>query len=248
MHSVCTNKCDYDNLCRYPHRCVIIKHQQFCDTRQIADERSQSICFLNKQCNNNEQCRNFKCINPCEWDYSPCGPNANCYVDYHQPICKCPSGYEGNAYYSGCKEISYYNRGTEKKSCDWDSQCPTYEQCIQNKCESACKNIECGDGKICYTENHVHHCDCLPGYELTNDGECIIKSRSFVKTKKSSVCFKNEDCKDDEECAQNKCVPSCERAPGCGLDNTRCNAADHAHTCECLSGFSGDPYSIDGCH
>ncbi|KAK0082174.1 hypothetical protein PV326_007306, partial [Microctonus aethiopoides] len=122
---------------------------------------------------------------------------------------------------------------TGKEFCNTNSQCPDYEQCINNKCDSACKNIKCGDNTNCYTANHVAQCECLPGYEFTNDGR---------------VCFKNEDCKDDEECAQNKCVPSCERAPGCGLDNTRCNAANHAHTCECLSGFYGNPYSIDGCY
>ncbi|KAK0161335.1 hypothetical protein PV327_009816 [Microctonus hyperodae] len=255
-NSVCTRECENKYLCPYPSKCFIYNHKRYCDTRPVAVNYinivapRQSYCNENLKCDNNKICFLFDCIDPCQW-HSPCGRNANCRVNNHKRICECPSGYEGNAYTSGCEKKSsdLAVSDIEKKFCFWDAECPNYEKCIGSRCDSACKNVECGDNTVCYTANHVYVCDCINDdyvHDPSGTG-CVKKTDINVAPKqntlqKSGVCFKNDDCKDDERCVGNKCVLSCTQAPSCGFENTDCIAANHNHTCVCLSGFYGDPY------
>lgn len=48
-------------------------------------------CKSNSECAGSEACINALCINPCN-----CGPNAECRVVNHYPICYCQPGYSGN--------------------------------------------------------------------------------------------------------------------------------------------------------
>ena len=54
-------------------------------------------------------------------------------------------------------------------------------------------------------------------------------------------CYTSSDCAQYHTCINNKCVDPC---PGkCGL-NAECLAAQHRAMCQCLDGFTGNPYSF----
>lgn len=48
-------------------------------------------CTADTQCPNDRACINGICIKPCD-----CGPNAECHIKSHKPVCSCIPGYEGN--------------------------------------------------------------------------------------------------------------------------------------------------------
>lgn len=52
-------------------------------------------CVNDDDCLPKHSCHNQKCINPCTLD-SICGRGSFCHVENHQPICRCPTGYEGH--------------------------------------------------------------------------------------------------------------------------------------------------------
>jgi len=55
-------------------------------------------CTTDRDCPLNKACLQEKCNSPCP---GVCGPNANCFVQNHKPICNCLPGYTGNPY-RGC--------------------------------------------------------------------------------------------------------------------------------------------------
>lgn len=52
-------------------------------------------CVLNSDCSRDKACLRSKCVNPCTVEV--CAQNAICEVVSHIPMCRCPSGFEGNA-------------------------------------------------------------------------------------------------------------------------------------------------------
>lgn len=52
-------------------------------------------CYNDNDCTYDKACRNEMCVNPCRVS-NTCASNAFCSVTNHQPICRCPLGYEGN--------------------------------------------------------------------------------------------------------------------------------------------------------
>lgn len=52
-------------------------------------------CYSDDECSYDKRCKNEQCVNPCVAD-KPCAVGAFCSVTKHQPVCRCPAGYEGN--------------------------------------------------------------------------------------------------------------------------------------------------------
>lgn len=52
-------------------------------------------CVLNSDCPYNKACIRSKCMDPCP---GTCGPNAQCQVVNHLPLCTCSSGYTGDPF------------------------------------------------------------------------------------------------------------------------------------------------------
>lgn len=109
------------------------------------------ICHYNEDCPPNQQCDrlNRRCINPCLED--SCGENANCIAENHGFKCECPPGYFGNAYID-CDIV---------QGCRSNSECNTYDACVNGKCSSPCK---CGSNALCDVTNHKAKCKCPQGY------------------------------------------------------------------------------------
>jgi hypothetical protein len=86
--------------------------------------------------------------NPCV--PSPCGPNSICKEMGDIPSCTCMSNYIGNP--PNCRP-----------ECIINSECPTSQACIQQKCRDPCLG-SCGIGALCTVSNHVPICTCPEAY------------------------------------------------------------------------------------
>lgn len=94
-----------------------------------------------------------------------------------------------------------------------------------------CNPSPCGANAVCKERNGAGSCSCLPEYF----GDPYIGCRP--------ECILNTDCDRSKACVNNKCRDPC---PGtCGL-NTDCRVVNHAPSCSCLSGYTGNPLSA--CH
>lgn len=71
-------------------------------------------CISDSDCPATKACYNGICKNPCT-----CGPNAECRIKDHKPICTCKQGYDGNPELE-CRRIG----------CRADSECSTQHTCI----------------------------------------------------------------------------------------------------------------------
>jgi hypothetical protein len=58
-------------------------------------------CVSNSECPSNKACVNEKCVDPC---VGSCGPNADCRVVSHRPMCTCQAGFTGDPF-SGCSRV-----------------------------------------------------------------------------------------------------------------------------------------------
>ena len=94
-----------------------------------------------------------------------------------------------------------------------------------------CNPSPCGANAVCKERNGAGSCTCLPEY--TGDPYAGCRPE----------CVLNTDCDRAKACVRNKCVDPC---PGtCGL-NAECRVVNHAPSCSCLPGYTGNPLS--SCH
>lgn len=89
-----------------------------------------------------------------------------------------------------------------------------------------CNPSPCGANAICKERNGVGSCACLPEYF----GDPYTSCRP--------ECVTNSDCSRDKSCTNNKCRDPC--VGTCGI-NTECRVNNHAPSCTCLPGYSGNP-------
>ena len=91
-----------------------------------------------------------------------------------------------------------------------------------------CRPSPCGINAECRERNGAASCTCLPG--LFGD--------PYVECKPE--CTINPECPVDKACVRQKCVDPC---PGvCGAHST-CSVNNHAPTCRCDPGYTGDPFT-----
>lgn len=91
-----------------------------------------------------------------------------------------------------------------------------------------CQQISCGTNAKCRVSHETAFCSCLPEfYGNPYEGcrpECVIHS----------------DCALNQACVHNKCQDPC---PGtCGF-NAVCYTINHIPSCNCQSGYNGDPFT-----
>lgn len=93
-------------------------------------------CILNTECPRNRACIRNKCQDPCP---GVCGINAICEVNNHVPMCRCPDGMTGNAFF----------------------------ECQQQRIEVAqnpCQPSPCGPNSQCRVQQNTAVCSCLPNF------------------------------------------------------------------------------------
>lgn len=172
-------------------------------------------CLSDGECSNDKACINQKCINPCTSSPGICGINSDCHVQTHRPICVCRSGFTGNAH-SSCYEIG----------CKSDGECPPTEACVNRECTDPCKYTQCGRNAFCKADyNHKARCHCLEGHRGNPLSSC-----------ERPECTKNDDCPYNLACKNERCVDPCNCAPF-----AQCSVQNHAPSCRCPPGYTGDP-------
>lgn len=165
---------------------------------------------------------------------TPCGSNAVCKELNGAGSCSCLPDYQGNPY-EGCRP-----------ECVINSDCPSYQACIQSKCRDPCPGA-CGQNAECTAINHLPSCNCRPGYSGDPFRFCYIPLEDskllcsllliiclipplpalFYKSKLSSSAREPEP--------QNPCQPS-----PCG-PNSQCKELNNQAVCSCLPTYIGSP-------
>lgn len=205
-----------------------------CQPGQVGDPygsgcQPEGSCVSNKDCPKQSVCQNHRCINPCE---DACGKNAICEIINGEPICRCVNRFvpsvEGPQ--NGCV------RGTNY--CLTSADCDD-GNCLDGQCRAVCRSTDdCAQGEKCI--NSVCSVPCVTPSQCQADqtcynGACILGCRS------------SKSCPSDQSCINNRCQNPCSLKENvCGA-NAICNCIDHATSCSCPAGFSGNPTPQQGC-
>jgi len=197
---------------------------------------------------------------PCQ--PSPCGPNSECRRVGDTPSCSCLSNFFGTP--PNCRpecvsnsECSQLHVCTNNRCrdpcpglCGTDAVCrvishsamcycqPGYSGDPYVRCEphiqrepveivQPCNPNPCGTFAECRQQNGVGSCQCLPEYFGNPYEGCRPE------------CVLDSDCPSQLACVNQKCRDPC---PGSCGQNAECFVRNHLPTCNCLSGYVGDPY------
>lgn len=201
--------------------------------------------------------------NPCL--PTPCGPNSQCRVIGTQAVCSCLPNYIGRSpncrpectinsecpgnlacinerckdpcigtcgYYAVCTVLNHSpNCICEAKyTGDPFAGCSPIIEIVEER-RTPCNPSPCGANAVCREQNGAGSCTCLPEYI----GDPYTGCRP--------ECVTNIDCPRDKACLSNKCKDPC--IGTCGI-NAECRVANHAPSCFCLEGYTGNPTAA--CH
>nr|XP_027235383.1 neurogenic locus notch homolog protein 4-like [Penaeus vannamei] len=216
-------------------------------------------CEANSHCSPSRTCINQRCVDPCTASL-PCAVGAECTVIRHRPVCRCPSGFQGNPQIS-CTPIPT----TPKPDCLADRDCPLDKACAGRQCVDPCRLANpCSHLAECTVVGHMPDCTCILGY-VGNGYYCELSTttsttpgpiahfpthttvRPEVATRPQSheveyECTRDFECDDDEMCHNRECEPVCIVSNPCTGDNTACRGINHRPVCQCLPGFVGNPF------
>uniref|UniRef100_A0A0K2TAS5 Putative LOC101893139 [Musca domestica] n=1 Tax=Lepeophtheirus salmonis TaxID=72036 RepID=A0A0K2TAS5_LEPSM len=237
----CQNPCSRRNPCLPSETCLVVDSSPSksvsCSCREgfyvgkngdCIEVDGQPECRSHSDCRYNEQCQSGSCLDACR--IRLCGINAICVAENHESTCACRIRFSGNPEVA-CLPISPLVVEALPPGCRSDSECPTYNQCQNNKCVDPCiVNDPCGKDAFCKVNYHVPLCRCPEGFEGDPSIECK------PPTPLSIGCSADSDCPVVEACLNTKCVDPC----NCG-ENALCRKINHKAVCFCPSGFSGNP-------
>jgi hypothetical protein len=199
---------------------------------------------------------------PCQ--PSPCGPNAQCRVVGDQASCSCLPQMVGNPPYCKPECISNSECSSQLSCINQKCKDPCPNLCGQNadcrvvshtpmcyclagytgdpfgycsevrqeypvEISQPCSPSPCGSNALCREQNGAGACSCLEGYFGNPYEGCRPE------------CVLNSDCPSHLACISNKCQDPC---PGTCGQNAMCQVVNHLPSCTCLSGYTGDPFSI----
>ncbi|VEN60882.1 unnamed protein product, partial [Callosobruchus maculatus] len=229
----CINPCLVKDPCGVNSECFV--HQHHAECRCTSGYRGNPFdrcivigCYANSDCPGDRQCINAQCINPCVYD-NPCSPRAECQVQNHLAMCRCPVGYIGNPYVD-CKP-------EPQPECREDSECPARLACLNNKCQDPCAILEpCQRPAECQVIGSVPVrtmvCICPPGYISSGSGTCTPEPA----VKEIGACISDSDCPSEKACFNSICKNPCNCGP-----NAECRVKNHKPICTCRQGFDGNP-------
>ncbi|CAB0029718.1 unnamed protein product, partial [Trichogramma brassicae] len=150
-------------------------------------------CIEDDECHANQACIGYRCQDAC---IGACGINANCFIEDHHPICRCPDGMEGNPQYR-CSE-------------PYGPPRDTLNPCVPSPC---------GQNTICQVISERAVCSCLPDFqgdpqtgcrqECTMNSDCAT-DQVCLQFKCINPCDLGTVCGGNARC---KCIyhtPTCE--------------------------------------
>lgn len=185
--------------CGYNARCEVINHSPICSCNQgqTGDpfQRCFEIIITETPKRPSDPC------NP-----NPCGPNSICQSNGETPICQCVQGYTGKA--PNCRP-----------ECVINTDCPSDQSCLNNKCVNPCLAGVCGTNAECRVIAHTVSCSCPDRFTGNPFIQCIPQTIS--------------------EEPINPCEPS-----PCG-PNAECVQRNNVGSCKCIPDYFGNPY--EGC-
>ncbi|XP_022245556.1 fibrillin-1-like, partial [Limulus polyphemus] len=266
--------CDPDKVCREDldkvRKCVLIcvyakckpsatcqanSHQAVCvcpegTTGDPSDVCTSlpNVCEDDSDCSENDVCRpteigTLDCFDAC--NFITCGPNAMCKLENSEIICECKPDHKGDPYnlVNGCKPPT-------NDECEQDTDCKHSQDVCKpdnsgiKHCVDACRFASCGANSDCIVIDHIHRCQCKPGFvkDPNNFLACIPQEPDQCKEDNQCPTFQN--CKPNnlgtlkcaEICIDFTCIP-----------NSECIAINHKGQCKCKEGYTGDPNKRDGC-
>lgn len=208
-------------------------------------------CIVSSDCLQIQACINNKCVNPCN---GICGQSSLCSVINHNPVCSCPSNYEGDPFVA-CAPIE----GKDEPI-------------------SPCHPSPCGPNSVCQVKMSRPVCSCQStfiGSPPSCRPECLISQECPI----DQACVGNKcirpcphSCGPNSECAIINHTPFCSCKPGfegdafvgctsipiqpslpedpcnpspCG-NNAICNVVNGVARCNCIPPYVGNPY-VGGC-
>lgn len=229
----CINPCIVKDPCGINAECYVNRNRAEC--RCLSGYRGNPFdrclvvgCTSNSDCPNDRQCINAQCINPCIYD-DPCSSRAECRVQNHMALCRCPPGFIGNPYVGCRKEV--------EPECRIDGDCPSKLACLNNKCQDPCLLLApCHSPSECVVVGSLPVrtmiCVCPEGYISSGSGTCV----PTTGIKEVGACVTDNDCPADKTCVYGVCRNPC----NCG-SNAECRIKDHKPICTCKQGFDGNP-------
>lgn len=198
--------------------------------------------------------------NPCQ--PSPCGPNSECRVTGESPSCSCLLGFVGVP--PNCKPECISNSECRSNlacinqkckdpcpgTCGQNAECRVISHTPNCVCSAGyignpfvlcniqpeqvpqetlnpCNPSPCGSNAVCKERNRAGSCTCLPDY-IGNPYESCRPE-----------CVLSSDCPSNLACINNKCKDPC---PGTCGQNADCQVVNHAPSCTCRVGYTGDPF------
>lgn len=93
--------------------------------------------------------------------------------------------------------------------------------------ENPCLPSPCGPFSQCRDAGGTPSCSCLAGY-VGSPPQC------------KPECISNFDCPSHLACVNQKCRDPC---PGTCGGNADCRVVSHSPVCQCLPGYTGDPFT-----
>ncbi|XP_071552987.1 uncharacterized protein [Panulirus ornatus] len=244
----------YESGCICPEElvdpCKLVSCGQNALCRDVS--ATQAECYCPKHLPNGDPL--VKCTGDCR--QTGCGSAASCLRERDGSYtCRCrDSSWTGDPYVECLPAVG----------CRDDSECPTSQACINNKClnpcvarnpctakedckvenqRATCIAVGCRSNTDCPTDSACYNKDCRSPCQERNP--CDASERCEVRDHipfciSESGCERDQDCTPAEACISGHCTNPCVMTSACGLD-ADCRAFGHTPRCSCPPGYTGDP-------
>lgn len=240
------DECPIGYLCQ-SNKCIQIVgcvSDNECRSTEICEKnRCIEGCRTNSDCSFKSACISNSCQNPCSM--KTCGTNAYCVPINHEPLCRCPEGFSGDAY-QGCQiqkldchvdsDCGFGKICTSNLcivGCRSDNNCPFDKTCFNRKCIDPC-SIEnaCGVNSLCRSINHKADCSCPPNHFGDPRIHCVESKQNL----EAFECSNDIGCGPGKICDHNFCIDIVKK---CSYDNT-CRPGEICDQGKCISGCRRD--------
>lgn len=232
VNGVCINPCTISDPCGINAECYPVGSRAECRCASGYRGNPRERCFVvacrsNSDCPDDRACINAQCISPCIYEH-PCASRAECRVQNHLALCRCPPGLIGNPYVTCRPEVV--------AECKTDGDCSALLACFNGKCKEPCRELQpCNRPADCQVVNSLPVrtmiCVCPSGYISSGSGTCKPAAPLLDVS-----CAADSECAEDKSCIRGMCRDPCRCGP-----NADCRVKDHKPVCSCLPGFDGNP-------
>ena len=184
-----------------------------------------------------------RCVSACS--KLSCGSNAYCVTENHRSSCLCKDGFSGDPSNPrvGCQPTTPADQCQTSRDCPKDRPVCTLGESGRKQCLDPCSTFFCDQNEVCSVRRSRPVCLCRDGFK---------KNPRTNRCESPGVpeCASSDDCPVTHACLADalkvkKCAPVCDRTQ-CS-PNSQCVALNHRASCQCVSGFYGNPNDRAGC-